>query len=128
MIYTFTAAAAYAEAAAAYAEAAAAYAEAAAAYATAAAAYADMVKIRLSTALALFSWGLAELGNKTIFCIEFCPYSQDCDMLGHGKCGIRDKMLSDMKKHITQKHKEIVKIKSVQNTIIILSHSSSGSD
>ena len=50
MIYTFTAAAAYAEAAAAYA--------------TAAAAYADMVKIRLSTALALFSWGLAELGNK----------------------------------------------------------------
>ena len=70
MIYTFTAAAAYAEAAAAYAkaaaayaEAAAAYAEAAAAYATAAAAYADMVKIRLSTALALFSWGLAELGN-----------------------------------------------------------------
>ena len=43
MIYTFTAAAAYA---------------------TAAAAYADMVKIRLSTALALFSWGLAELGNK----------------------------------------------------------------
>ena len=56
MIYTFTAAAAYAEAAAAYAEAAAAYA-------TAAAAYADMVKIRLSTALALFSWGLAELGN-----------------------------------------------------------------
>ena len=48
MIYTFTAAAAYAEAAAAYAEAAAAYA-------TAAAAYADMVKIRLRTALTLFS-------------------------------------------------------------------------
>ena len=44
MIYTFTAAAAYA---------------------TAAAAYADMVKLRLSTALALFSWGLAELGNIT---------------------------------------------------------------
>ena len=59
MIYTFTAAAAYAEAAAAYAEAAAAYA-------TAAAAYADMVKIRLSTALALFSWGLAELGNNLL--------------------------------------------------------------
>ena len=48
MIYTFTAAAAYAEALAAYATAPAAYA-------TSAAAYADMVKIRLSTALVLFS-------------------------------------------------------------------------
>ena len=45
MIYTFTAAAAYAEAASAYAEAASAYAEAAAAYA-------DTMKIRLSTASA----------------------------------------------------------------------------
>ena len=53
MIYTFTAAAAYAEAAAAYA--------------TPAAAYADMEKIRLSTALVLFRWGLAELGNSRIY-------------------------------------------------------------
>ena len=59
MIYTFTAAAAYAEAAAAYA--------------TAAAAYADMVKIRLSTALALFSWGLAELGKNTFGLIPSPP-------------------------------------------------------
>ena len=42
MIYTFTAAAAYAEAPAAYA---------------------DTMKIRLSKASAQFSWGLAKLGN-----------------------------------------------------------------
>ena len=60
MIYTSTAAIAYAEAAAAYAEPAAAYA-------TAAAGYADIVKIRLSTAFPLSNWGLAELGN-----IRFC--------------------------------------------------------
>ena len=52
MIYTFKAAAAYAEAAAGYSEAAAAYA--------------DTMKIRLSTASAQFSWDLAELGNSQL--------------------------------------------------------------